>query len=316
MNDKYYYKKLYNALIYENNDIFEMNNEKNYLNIGINKEIFSGLYELLNQVENKYEFDMQKMLLPNYRKFYLWQQHFCGKAHIKKIKIAIEFIIFCCLVDKILDSKRFTEEQKNYVCEKIVTKNFSSPHKYESQNFIELDILLNDVRKYIIKSKSDEEEKLLESIDKALLSEVYMYRNILEKKDSMKQEDYHYLTDKSVEFEKAAFMLATYNCNSYESNLAATNVGEIFWIIDDLCDLPEDVKCKRKNSLLFLNIDDESFIDISKRVEVACDNLDIYIRRLKSNLLQLKINAGEDFYDYIINEIWEWCSNVRLQSLE
>ena len=223
-------------------------------------------------------------------------------------------IIFCCLVDKILDSRRFTEEQKIHVCEKIIAQNLFSLQEYESQDFIELDILLNDIREYIIDSKSWEEEELLHVIDKALVSEVYMYRNMLGFNDSMKKEDYHFLTDKSVEFEKAAFMLSTYNNNRDEANLAATKVGEIFWIIDDLCDLIEDVKCKQKNSLLFLNIDYEGNIDLTKRVELACENLGIYVSRLKDNLSKLRNIAGTDFYDYIINEIWEWCENVRKQS--
>ena len=213
-----------------------------------------------------------------------------------------------------MDSRRFTEKQKNHVCEKIITSNFSSLQEYKSQDFIELDILLNDIRKYIVDSKSEEEEELLNIIDKALASEVYMYRNVLGFTDSMEKEDYHFLTDKSIEFEKAAFMLSTYNNNRVETNLAATNVGEIFWIIDDLCDLIEDVKCKQKNSLLFLNIDYEGNIDITKRVEHVCKNLGFYVSILKDNLCQLKNNAGVDFYDYIINEIWEWCENVRTQS--
>lgn len=314
MNEKDYYRKLNKALICENIRLFESKSLKNYLYINIDQEKFAWLYELLDQVEKKYEFNMQKMLLPNYRKFYLWQKHFLGKVDSKRIEIAIEFIIFCCLVDKILDSRRFTNQQKNYVCEKIITRNFFSIQEYESNHFIELDILLNDIRKYIIDSKSKDEEVLKVAIGKALESEVYMYRNILGITDLMKKEDYHFLTDKSIEFEKAAFMLSTYDDNRDETNIAATNVGEIFWIIDDLCDLIEDVKCKQKNSLLFLNIEYEGNIDITQRVKLASQNIGIYISRLKYNLIQLKCNAGVDFYDYIVNEIWEWCENVRTQS--
>jgi hypothetical protein len=313
VTEKSYYSALYEKLVVGNYDMFSSCMEREHRNIGINVGFFEWLYNLLKQVEDKYEFDMQKMILPNYEKFASWQERYMGGTDIEKIEIATEFIIFCCLVDKILDSERFTDEEKKMVIDKIAVNNFSSMQEFESDNFIELDMMLNKIRLFILKIQcgDSEKEKLMESMDRAFASEIYMYRNKLGDKDSIKKQDYHFLVDKSVEFEKAAFMLATYTYNSEESEIAANNVGEIFWLTDDLCDLIEDVKYRRRNSVLFIGIDSESPMDISNRMEYAVDNMDMLIERLIKNLYELKANSCDIFYGYIVNEVWEWCIGVR-----
>lgn len=313
INEKIYYKKIYEKLIVANSDIFSGCVEKNFPEIVIDNQYFEQLYNLLDQVEKKYEFDMQKIVIPNYKKFALWQECYFGKIDIEKIKIATEFIIFCCLVDKFLDSGRFTREEKNLVCQKIVADNFFSSKNYKSDIFIELDILLNNIRKFILDNECSnaEKDKLLKLIDKALVSEVYMYRHPLGENDAMEKKDYHYLIDKSIEFEKSAFAIATYTANNERSENAAKNVGNVFWIIDDLCDLMEDIKYNRKNSLLFVGIDCDEPISISKRIEYAYKNMDWFIEKLINNLNALKNNSSEKFYDYIVNEVWEWCFDIR-----
>lgn len=312
LSEKEYFATLYENIISKNASLFLGCDEKHLSDIPIEGNCFERLYELLNQVENNYGFDMQKMILPNYKKFVLWQRCFLNDFDATRVKIATEFIVFCCLVDKILDSNRFSDSDKELVCQKLNARYFFAEHEYKSDGFFELDILLNNIRSFIVNSKSQEEqEKLLCFIDKALVSEVYMYRNTLEMNDKMSKSEHHLLIDKSVEFEKAAFLLASFGNNTKKSESSAENVGVIFWIIDDLCDLIEDMGCKRRNSILFMGVNSEEVVELSQRFNIACANLNIFIEILFENLNNLKDNSNTTFYNYILNEVWEWCTSVR-----
>lgn len=311
-NYEEYYKLLYKKITSQTNGIFSNCDAKKLVDIRIEGSIFEKLYSLLDTVESKYEFDLQKTLLPNYKKFVLWQKVFLGGVDNAKILVATEFIVFCCLVDKFLDSNRFSKEEKEHICQKIKSNNFTSASVYESTKFVELDLLLNDIRLFILNERgnSSEKKELLNAIDKALISEEYMYRNPLVVEDGVDLESLHYLTDKSVEFEKAAFMISVFGNNTDKTMQAAINVGKIFWLVDDLCDIPEDIEYKRKNSLLFLKMQ-LGLLSIEERMKNVLINIDEYIKELIENLEGLKVLAGKDFYEYIVNDIWEWCLGIR-----
>ena len=105
-------------------------------------------------------------------------------------------------------------------------------------------------------------------------------------------------------------MISVFGNNTDKTMQAAINVGKIFWLVDDLCDIPEDIEYKRKNSLLFLKMK-LGLLSIEERMKNVLINIDEYIKELIENLEGLKVLAGKDFYEYIVNDIWEWCLGIR-----
>jgi len=311
---KQYYSYINQKFIISNENLFADCCDEKLTLLKVPRGRCEPLIKLLNTVESKYGFNMQKMCALNYNQFVLWQNSFSKEYKEKELIIALKFVVLCCLADKFLDSDRYSDEEKIHICNKINIKNLLSTQKYESPFFTEMDVLLNDIREFLISDhvcNVPERDYIIECIRDAFLSEIYMYKNPLQKKEKNADIEMHLLIDKSVKFEIAAFLLATIGSNSTKTIEAATYSANIFWLIDDLCDFVEDVHCKRKNSMLFYCVKDNAELLLSERVEISFNNVDIFINALEENMKSLKQIVDNKFYDYMLNEIWGWCSNVR-----
>lgn len=310
LNAKTYYSKLYRRLIVQNKTLFSGCHESQLTSISPPENSFCNLMPILDDIEANYEFDLQKMCIPNYNKFYLWQQTFPGGDEGDMLA-AIQFIIFCCFVDKVLDSPRFTAAEKESVCQKLQVQHFTSAEPYQSSSFPEMDWLLNQVRLHLICSKENKLSSFLEeNMQCAVQSEIYMWKNPLLLRESFKKEDIHWLIDKSVAFEVAAFSLAA-PIPGQKAREAGRIIASIFWLIDDLCDFVEDIQCKRKNSLLFYLVPSEEPLPLEMRIELAAQNLEKAISLLEGYLEQLQACVSRDLYQFILNTVWEWCRYVR-----
>lgn len=319
ISERQYYQFIYKRLIEKNNQLFADCDESKLACIEIPKEQFMWLYELLDCVEKNYGFDMQKILLPNYNKFTLWQECFMQECKPENIEIAMQFIVFCCLADKILDSKRFLIEQKAAVIDKLNIKHFTSKSEYVSNEFQELDRLLNNIRRFMKKQRNEnsvELKKILDCMECAFQSEIYMARVPLLQKEKLDQSRLCLLTDKSVQFEIAAFLLASFGENTARTQKAALDVANIFWQIDDLCDLIEDIKAKRRNSMLFVCVHELNELTLAERAHKCVENAEKFIIMLEENIRLLKMDSNDAFYTYVLNEVWEWCSYVRTVALK
>lgn len=278
----------------------------------LSEEMYLELYTLLDQVEHKYEFDLQKNVATNHTRFTLWQQHFCGNASPANTLAATQFVLFCCLADKILDSNRFSSVQKEAVCQKLYSQHFFSDRSYESQNFPELDTLLNQIRIYLLKCSISSQDKieLEEHMRRAFHSEIFMYRYPLKELDAMTESDLPLLIDKSVEFELSACLIAGPSPYSPQMMKAAICIGRIMWIIDDLWDLPEDVAAFRRNSFLFFNLPLES-CSIQERSYAAQANIKLYVDILANNLRSLKETVNSTLFNHIRWEVCKWSKHIN-----
>lgn len=50
---------------------------------------------------------------------------------------------------------------------------------------------------------------------------------------------------------------------------------------------------------------------LADRVEEAFANIDMFINELEHHLLALKKLVCREMYEYVLNEVWEWCSDIR-----
>lgn len=314
ISEKKYYEHLYARLIGQNGELFAGCDGKNLEKIPMPEGKYSWLYKLLDQVEDNYGFNLQKMCVPNYNKFILWQKNFMEGQLPDALDTAIQFVIFCCLADKILDSGRFDAIQKEAVCEKLHANHFLSSETYVGSQFPEMDVLLNNIRTFLFltgQKNRPEQNEIAASMEKAFLSEIYMWKSPLQQKEGMKRKELYLLSDKSVQFELASFLIASFGQNSEKSHRVALEVANIFWLIDDLCDLIEDIKAKRKNSLLFYGVHTEEQLSLLDRAEETVRNMDGFVGLLEENLNFLKQDADAALFEYVVNEVWDWCTELR-----
>ncbi len=298
---------------------------------------YGKLSSLLEQIDLKYGFDMEL----NYAQLSLWQKEFARCTEEEALLAAGCFVLFCCLIDKFLDSPRFSTEQKEAVCEKcsltgmeiagmeiagrkitgmetagieITGMEITGTEIIREQDFRELDLLIAPFIRFIRKQKDRElysKEMLYTDINKAFRSEIYMYRSALGHNRDMEGEELSLLIDKSVRFEKAAFLTASFGVNSRRSVRAAEVLGRIFWLTDDLCDFVEDIREHRKNSLLVFCIREEKVSSLEERIEIVLKNLDIAVSQLEEDLRLLKELVSEEFYCFMMAQVWKWSYKVR-----
>lgn len=310
ISEHQYYQKFYNMFIKENQQLFDECTAHDF-SAKVPKpegEAYERLQFLLSTIEQKYGFDMRL----NYKQLYLWQRTVMSEVDEERIMVAGKLVLFCCLVDNFLDSPRFSIAEKDKLCEMAGITFFNSPIPNDSPNFPEMNILAQDVLGFYQAHPTDiAYPNWKEDLFHAFQSEVYMYRSMLKKQEGLPDEDLGLLLDKSVKFEKAAFLTATYGYNTAQSVEAAKLLGEVFWLVDDLCDFIEDVHAGRKNSLLFYCVQESGVFTLEQRIEMAYANMDLAIDRLNSVLICLRTLVNRDMLFFIVSQIWKWCYNVR-----
>ena len=117
ISEKKYYDFLYENFLVKNKEQWEKANLwcENHTFCKMDEET-EKLLELLNGIEKKYEFNLQRMCRNNFELLSLYQIEFLGQIKKRQRSIGLKFLIVCCLADKILDSKRFcTEEQQKII---------------------------------------------------------------------------------------------------------------------------------------------------------------------------------------------------------
>ncbi len=272
----------------------------------------SKLTELLDLVYDKYDFNLHRQIKPNLQQFYLYQLQICGKTDSYRLDIALVFVLFCCLADKFLDSPRFSEEEKEYICQKLDTKYLMSSTPYDSEYFQEMNELLNHLRAFMVKHLGlPKIQVLIDDIQDAFTSEIYMSKVHLPMSEKSDKKNLQLLTDKSIKFEKSAFLLSVLGDITPDAENIGDSIAKIIWLVDDLCDFVEDVQCKRKNSLLYLYTDETEELSLAERVEQTYKNLSFVYTLLDEEIERLSMLATPQLYHFIITQVWDWFNNVR-----
>ena len=272
---------------------------------------YGDLYTLLDHVESVYEFDLQKIVPLNHIQFAFWQQQFCGSECTSGELAATEFVLFCCLADKILDSGRFSPYQKEQVCKKLKSSHFFSASPVYSEGFPELDALMNHVRQHLVglKLSSHERAELSSHMQLAFDSEIYMYQHKLHDPDLVPESEVPLLINKSVEFELTAFLITSAPHITPQMVQIATCIGRLLWLVDDLWDLPEDIDALRQNSLLFLHL---PFLpkSIDERFQYVKDHMIDYRDMIISDLRLLENTVNSSLLNCIQWQVLFWSRHI------
>ena len=259
------------------------------------------------EISDIYDYDMTKKFLINLDFIFTWQESITGSVNEEAAIVAAEYIIFCCVVDKILDSDRFSKDVKRKLLQYIGIESFSYhiPLNIEETEFQCIFKLVMDIRAFLRKYAGDKADNVMKDIDKALRSECFMSFHDLQY--SVKEDEQSFLIDKSVSFESSALRLGVLPYDS-DPVVQADTIGEIFWLIDDICDLLDDYKSNRINSLLYYNNPEYKIAD---RLIYAVNHIDFYIELLNVKIALLKQSTDNTVYEYMKEQIWWWLSGAR-----
>ena len=91
----------------------------------------------------------------------------------------------------------------------------------------------------------------------------------------------------------------------------AVATAKLFWLVDDLCDLYDDIENQIKNSILFLQNEEVSSLENS--IDFVFENMDTFFEVIEENLELLKKNLSYDVYIFFLYELYDWVEAVNVR---
>ena len=276
-------------------------------------ERFEDIIYVCRRIKEKYGIDYSYKLDANYYQRVIWQRAILGRELEEEAKVSTEWVLFGCLIDTFLDSETFSNIFKDKLCMKLNGDIFFKNQPSPCTVLPEIDILTKDIYSYLTRESTKKSacySYLSKSIERALASEKYISTGSL-KIGKYKNDNLPLLVDKSVEFEKTAYMISIFPYLNKQCISLIINISEVFWLIDDLCDCFDDVKARRKNSLLFMFARDDEDIDTEERLFRVYKNIPQICERIEQNLDKVRVMVGEEYYYYLTVLIWRWGKEIR-----
>lgn len=265
---------------------------------------------VLDKIRFVYGFDLRKNAKINIEKFGIWRRELGLSDENDYVYAATCFVLFCCVVDKILDSRRFSQSEKETLCEELLFFwNKETRGRCRFPEIWELGAQTADFLAVQKKADSSRYLMLKDKIDRAFFSEIYLYEHSLF--DFDETVNLYHLTDKSVEFVSASFEIAAYDSAQERMKEIANLIGELFWLIDDVCDFPADIEEGSMNSALIFCTDMSQQMLLYKRIEYAALHIDGMIQEMEIKAEYLGKAMGSEMYRFIQNELWDWTLDVR-----
>ncbi len=311
-NELLYYKKLY--FLFKQygflSDNIESKRHENY----IEKYETGKFSEIYHEKCMQYiQCSMDQSACLNYMKFHFWQVSFgIDRGKETLLLLSLDFNLYCVIVDRILDNN-IEGFSKQKIWDRLSWDEAKKTFYYgcirQEEDF--LDYLLNrmaiQIRDLALEDKHYWKE-ICENIKKAFESEIYMSRECFNGKGI--PVDMARYMDKSIKFVKVCFQIAGYTGKERSKiNICAESVGVLFCLVDDLCDVFEDLRDGFCNSLLICEMENSNN-DQEQAILCLTNNLEQYLKKMKTAMDYLRENTNEDFFHFILWELSEWCENV------
>lgn len=311
-NELLYYERLY--ILFRRYGLLSGNivrkNDEKYME----KYKADGFSKIYHEKCMRYlQVSMDQSAFFNYMKFHLWQESFgVGKSKEALLLLALDFNLYCLIIDRILDNS-IEGFSKQKIWDRLSWDEAKETFYYgcirQEEDF--LDFLLNrmavQVRDFMPEDKQYWKE-ICKNIQKAFESEIYMSRECFYGKGIPTVMARY--TDKSIKFVKACFQIAGYTGKDRSKiNICAESVGVLFCLVDDLCDVFEDLRDGFCNSVLICEMGNSNN-DREQAVLCLTNNLEQYLKKMKTAMDYLRENTNEDFFHFILWELSEWCENV------
>lgn len=250
--------------------------------------------ELIENMQAEFGFDGKNVLLVNSKKIIMISDFYNSDVDVEILKSSVLFTLLGCLMDYLLD--KGTVEQKEVARWKLSWEYCSSyfesgitartnsvidtfyQHIGESFQIIKRDhCLVYKEMIFLLKLSIDAELKVVND------------QNIVSS---------DVIVTKSVIFVVLSIMISVYSSNLYEkARRIAYWIGESFAIIDDLCDIYEDIEYKQKNMVYEM---------MKVNYNQLSQMIDGLVTQIEEKLQNIAIYTNEIIYNMIKAEVQEW----------
>lgn len=227
----------------------------------------------------------------NSMKFALAAKSLCRPMEKEALSAAVSFILAGCLLDNFIDQGSAAERKQAMEMLEWEYCAHYFVHFGSAKSKHAIDVLFSEIAHYL-KDKARTEPKaydqFLAYLRRATAAEVASANG---RDDALQN---RMIVDKSVLFEVLGFQLAFYGNHTCQEWEIFFLIGNIFWMIDDLCDVEEDTRSGQVNALL----------------SAECGSLEVRMTRMLTELTQalerLKLLVEPAFYQFILYEVRSW----------
>lgn len=296
---------------------YELHKKSGYLQVYTEEinERFNSKYE--EYIKDKEELLQWKKIDSYIRihliKYILWRLEFCKDDYDEvAIDTAIGFNIFCCIGDDILDEGSdciSRDSAIDRITWENVNKYFGDIYYIEDKDILDCFYKIISKGFYTLKGIDNNLfNEIIDNVKLSLESEIYVSSNFLDMQE--KKIDLDVLVNKSTKFVKACLQIAAIGTKEkVRMNKCAEYVAKIFWLVDDLCDLYDDIETRTKNSIIYKYI--PSVDSIEEAIDEVITYQEEYVKEIFECLNGLKNSVRRELYDYLYFHILSWCDCVE-----
>lgn len=260
---------------------------------------------IISEMREQYGIGFEKVFLINCKKNAL----LCDNFHVIRdrmlIQTAVYFTVLGCLLDHLLDHGN--EEQKREASEKL---NWDYCQNYFLKETMAKDTSVIDS---LYEKISHGMQRVFKCNEKRFEFIVSLIKRAADAEEQVNCSGYKYLQkdvviNKSVIFVKVAIEILL--CDKVDISEQDRNVieelGYAFALIDDLCDLYEDMETGQMN--IFMEYEQQFETDGEKILKFA-------LQELNNKLGILKKNMDKRLFEFVLQEIRDWSmSSVELKT--
>ena len=235
----------------------------------------------------------QALITMNIRRFYLASHSFGKSWSVHAINCATIFVLLGCLLDQWLDNGNDQLRHKARLIldwENGCGKYFIGKKRDKDTLITSMLSELGDHLEEIKKASPHNYDLIISELRRAIEAEVKGMNT------SNSAQDLPYAKDKSVLFVLVSFLFAS-SGNLLEDEIQFCRmIGEVMSLVDDLCDLVEDVKHNQINSILCCSDGSEDLLLV----------IDEALQTLGCNLKLLRENLSTEFYNFLLYNLRKW----------
>ena len=251
---------------------------------------------IISEMKAAYGIGFENVFLVNCKKFVLLCRSFKVKRNKLQIQTSVYFTVLGCLLDWLLDHGNANQRQEaqdklnwdycgDYFCKAISAKDNSV-----------IDILYEKISLgmcAILRYNHERFDYIINMVKAAIDSELAVS---IENSGTILD---NCILNKSVLFVQIAaeIVLAEKEKMTDSDRKLIADVGYAFALIDDLCDLYEDMESGQMNLLMTHGISDD--IDI----EIVINSI---VNQLTEKLHSIQEMTDSPFYEFVLHEIREW----------
>ena len=248
---------------------------------------------IIQRIKKEVGLGFENVFQINSRKALLIRNNYSNNSSLVNERTGVYFAVLGCVLDYMLDDGNYKERKRAIEC---LTQNFCS-YYFEGFGIKKSDSVIDELFEYIgigLQKINEQNHivyiEIVEMIYSVIESELFVSGEKSQSTSAM---------DKSILFEIIILKMMTADLY-IESDELFRHIGCAIQIIDDVCDVFEDLNLKNMNPIL-IRLTSENYKEV----------IDNSLVDLSSHIKAIELTGSSALTHFVRHEISEWCMSCK-----